>query len=288
MWERRRLLIWGKTYPEFSTKYYETVCTGAIDESGALVRIYPVTLRYMKEPFAKYQWIDAEIARNTSDRRPESYRIRQDTIRVGEELSVSSGGAKAKQRAWDERRARILRPEHIYASPWALRDRERTDGTSLGLVKPRTIKRIYTRWKTRADREEWEAHRERALAQRELFVDEESRTRDLQFVPLQYRIEFTAGDDGSETEHDMSVLDWEVYALHRKRYGMWAKETGDSREAGQNAESDVRAKLAEMLDPATKDPYFYLGNTLAHPQSFFIVGLFTPPAKKEPLQRALF
>ena len=27
MWKRTRLLIWGKTYPEFSKKYYETVIT---------------------------------------------------------------------------------------------------------------------------------------------------------------------------------------------------------------------------------------------------------------------
>jgi hypothetical protein len=27
MWTKKRLLIWGTTYPEFSKTYYETVCT---------------------------------------------------------------------------------------------------------------------------------------------------------------------------------------------------------------------------------------------------------------------
>jgi hypothetical protein len=51
MWIKKRLLIWGTTYPEFSKKYYETVCTGALDvATQKLVRIYPIRLRHMKEP----------------------------------------------------------------------------------------------------------------------------------------------------------------------------------------------------------------------------------------------
>src|SRR5258707_15707067 len=47
-WIPKRLLIWGTTYPEFSKKYYETVCTGAIDgDTGKLLLIYPATLRYL-------------------------------------------------------------------------------------------------------------------------------------------------------------------------------------------------------------------------------------------------
>jgi hypothetical protein len=62
VWTTKKLLIWGKTYPEFSKSYYETVCTGAVDEeTGKLVRIYPVTLRHMKEPFKTYDWIEAHV-----------------------------------------------------------------------------------------------------------------------------------------------------------------------------------------------------------------------------------
>jgi hypothetical protein len=40
VWAKKKFLIWGKTYPEFSKTYYETVCTGAVDaDTGRLVRI---------------------------------------------------------------------------------------------------------------------------------------------------------------------------------------------------------------------------------------------------------
>lgn len=97
MWTKKRLLIGGTTYPEFSKTYYETVCTGALDgETGKLVRIYPVTLRYLNEPFRSYQWIEAEVERNTSDFRPESFRIRQESIVGGDQVTTDDG--------WQDRR----------------------------------------------------------------------------------------------------------------------------------------------------------------------------------------
>jgi hypothetical protein len=43
-----KVLIFGKTYPELSTKYVETVCTGGLLESGQPIRLYPVPLRYLE------------------------------------------------------------------------------------------------------------------------------------------------------------------------------------------------------------------------------------------------
>jgi hypothetical protein len=101
-WAQKRLLIWGKTYPEFSAKYYETVCTGAVDgDTGKLVRIYPITLRYAKNPFEMYSWVEAKIERNTSDPRPESFKIEQDSIKVVGRIDTKDG--------WVERSKWILR-----------------------------------------------------------------------------------------------------------------------------------------------------------------------------------
>jgi hypothetical protein len=58
--------------------------------TGKLVRIYPVTRRCMKEPFKSYQWIEGEVDQNTSDFRPESFKVRQDTITVGETVELRS------------------------------------------------------------------------------------------------------------------------------------------------------------------------------------------------------
>ncbi|MEJ7710333.1 MAG: hypothetical protein WKF84_10830 [Pyrinomonadaceae bacterium] len=73
VYEEKRVLIWGKTYPELSSKYFETVCTGVVLEDGSPVRLYPVPYRYLSDQFHKYQWITARIAKNDSDCRPESY-----------------------------------------------------------------------------------------------------------------------------------------------------------------------------------------------------------------------
>ena len=56
-WKEERILIWGKTYPELSSKYNETVCTGGTLENGNFVRIYPIPFRYLEqdETFSKYQ-----------------------------------------------------------------------------------------------------------------------------------------------------------------------------------------------------------------------------------------
>ena len=37
--EEKKILIWGKTYPELSTKDLETVCTGGVTEDGRPIRL---------------------------------------------------------------------------------------------------------------------------------------------------------------------------------------------------------------------------------------------------------
>lgn len=260
MWARKRLLIWGKTYPEFSKKHYETVCTGAIDgDTRQLLRIYPITLRYLKEPFSKYQWIEVPVERNTKDPRPESYHIRQEEMVLGETLGT--------KRAWADRSEWVLSPGNLYSSVETLWAAQAGKGSSLGLVRPRKIKRFYVRRKHESERKEWEEKREQAINVRELFVDAESRTRDLAFMPITYRVEFLC-EDVECKGHDMSILDWEIYVLSRKLYA----QTGDG-----VAQKKVIEKLYECADTENHDCYFFLGNTQAHPTTFMVVGLYYPP-----------
>lgn len=87
----RRILIWGKTYPELSKKHIETVCTAGVLETGEPVRLYPITFRYLNdEQFKLYQWVSAGIRKNPDDPRPESHKIDLDSIRVGERIPTTS------------------------------------------------------------------------------------------------------------------------------------------------------------------------------------------------------
>ena len=70
-----KVLITVKTYP-ISAKYDELVCKADFLEDGTRVRIYPVPFRRFAytEQYKKYDWIELDLVKNTSDFRPESYR----------------------------------------------------------------------------------------------------------------------------------------------------------------------------------------------------------------------
>jgi len=79
VWKEKDILITVKTYPEYSTKYTETVCTcGILADTMQMIRIYPIKYRYLDgdSKFSKYQWIKAKVRKGKKDPRPESYNIR--------------------------------------------------------------------------------------------------------------------------------------------------------------------------------------------------------------------
>jgi hypothetical protein len=122
-----------------SAKYRETVCTGGVfADTGRLVRLYPIPLRYMDDEklFQKYHWIEADVMRASDhDRRPESYRINPDRIVVRERIGTSDS-------TWRDRARWVLPPGNTFASVEALQAQQRIDHTSLGVVKPKKIVQI--------------------------------------------------------------------------------------------------------------------------------------------------
>jgi hypothetical protein len=128
-------LMLVKTYPVPSKKYGETVCCAGIDAATEKwVRMYPVNFRSLAEygQFNKWQFVQASWTVSADDSRPESRRIFQDTIRVGRWLSAGKG--------WAERR-RWLDPL-LDQSIEALRLEHLRTGKSLGVIRPRSIKRF--------------------------------------------------------------------------------------------------------------------------------------------------
>ncbi len=73
---KTKVLITVKTYPALSVKYDELVCTAGFLEDGTWIRIYPIQFRKKSfdEQYKKYQWIEMDLVKNTSDFRKESYR----------------------------------------------------------------------------------------------------------------------------------------------------------------------------------------------------------------------
>jgi hypothetical protein len=275
-WQRRRILIWGKTRPEVSRNYRETVCTGGVfEDTGRLVRLYPIPLRYLDDEkyFKKYQWITADVARASDhDNRPESYRIKPDGIELQGTIDTGKAGE------WSARANWILRPENVVRSVEELQARQRADATSLGVLKPKKIVQVQVGNYAPAEKNVfWKRYKE-TVAQLELGLDD-SRREPKPLTPPDYRfqIRFTCDDPACTLVHKFGILDWEIDALYfrmKQRYNE------------QRAKTEVVQTLEKFCAPVY-DLHFFLGNISTHPTNFTIVGLWYPK-KAAPKPPSLF
>lgn len=122
-----RAYILVKAYPQPSTKYEETVCCAALTEDGQFVRLFPIRYRRLPEScrFDRFDLIEFEAERPRSDGRPESLHVDEDSIRILHRASALSAESKAE-----------LWLPHVSPSLPALREANRNDSISLGIVKP--------------------------------------------------------------------------------------------------------------------------------------------------------
>ena len=277
-WERRKILIWGKTRPELSQTYREVVCTGGVfEDTRRLVRVYPVPLRYLDDQkvFKKYQWIEADVARNHKDPRPESYKIRFEGIETGETIPTKSGN-------WDARADWVMQPGNVFQSVEALQQQQAVDNTSLGLIRPKEIVDIRSYRTSRDEKEQAKERYEQAISQMELPLDPETgrEVKPLRISDYRFKVQFRCDDPQCQTTHNFSVLDWELDALYfRLRF----REDRAAHVAAQG----VVDQLGKICGPE-KDLHFFLGNISNHPQTFTIVGLWWPKKKTEDPQISLF
>lgn len=263
-WQRQRILIWGKTRPELSKKHREIVCTGGVfADTLRLVRLYPIPLRFMDDEkvFRKYQWIEAFVMRNDErDARPESFKIRPDDIKVLEAIDTQEG-------TWEVRSRYVLTADNVFRSVEALKEREDQDKTSLGIVKPAKVTRIFSEVVGASEFARFYADYEAALAQLELTLDEAERRDVKPLKPSDYRFgyEFSC-DDGRCKGHRMRILDWEIDALY---FNMKAR----------HGKSEAVKKVEQALTTYAGNRHelrFFLGNIASHPKNFTIVGLWYP------------
>jgi hypothetical protein len=105
MIEKRKIFITVKTYPALSKKYDEIVCTAGILDDGSWARIYPLPFRKLdyEKRYRKYQWLEIQLQKNTSDPRPESYKVCDITqVRlIGEPVGTAMGWKERKRIIFD-------------------------------------------------------------------------------------------------------------------------------------------------------------------------------------------
>ena len=196
-----KLLIIGKTYPNHSVKYRETACTGAMRyDTFEMLRIYPIPYRYLEgsDALKPYQVITADIQRDLSDPRPESHKIRFNSIQYERRL----GRAEARQH--------VERSPHMCRSVEELRERSRTENISLGIVRPREIVDVRLEPRSETERENW-AQKEFEVTQQLLLFGEPSKP--LDFPEAKFFVSWRCDDARCTKPHEMSLHQWGIHEL---------------------------------------------------------------------------
>ncbi|MEI6752443.1 MAG: hypothetical protein WCK78_04675 [Paludibacter sp.] len=263
-----KVLITMKTYPTLSEKYDELVCTAGFLEDGTWIRIFPVPFRKLdyQNQYEKWQWIEIDLVKNTSDFRPESYRPTDldKEIRILHKVDTKSDWGKRKLLIGDQIWSNMT--ELIAAA------KDSTIGTSLAIVKPKEI--IDFVWEP-CDREWNKLKMDKVIAnkaQGSLFDEAETRLvfKVVKKLPYDFSYIFTT-EDGKTRK--IMIEDWELGALY---WNCLDKAKGNEEVACQK----VREKyFNEMWNKC--DLHFFMGTTKQYhnvgPNPFIIIGTFYPP-----------
>ena len=260
---KEKILITVKTYPSLSEKYDELVCTAGLREDGSWIRIYPVQFRKKtyNQQYSKYQWIEIDLVKNTSDFRKESYRpFSHDT-----EIKVV-GEIKPDGDDWKERRKIVLNKVYTNLKNLFAEAKNKEIGTSLAVFKPSVIHKLAIK---EVDRE-WSKQKLELMNQRNLFESEKDGEFEV-VKKLPYKFSYKLSDEEG-TVSTMMIEDWEIGQLY---WNCLKRHSGDEKLACE----DVRKKYIDDF-AKNKDLHLFLGTTKLHhntaPNPFVIIGTFHP------------
>jgi hypothetical protein len=260
-----KVLIAVKTYPTLSSKYEELVCTAGFREDGSWIRLYPVPFRKLAyhSQYKKYEWIEIDVLKNTSDFRKESYRP---LSLITEPQVIGSIGTDYN---WLHRKEVVLK--NVYDDLQKLLEEAKNPSirTSLAVFKPTKILDFYEKPCER----EWDKDKISQLQQGNLFDDKTDTVEIVKKLPYNFYFKF---QDIHGKVSNLMIEDWEVGALY---WNCLQKANGNEVIACQK----VREKYFDDFS-RTKDLYFFLGTTLVNharnfSNPFVIIGTFHP--KKE-------
>lgn len=268
---KTKVLITVKTYPAISSKYDELVCTAGFLEDGSWIRIYPIQFRKksFEEQYKKYDWIEIDLVKNTSDFRKESFRpVSYDTeIKILDHLDT--------KRNWLLRKEIVFKNK-VYTDIEELiaEAKNRDIMTSLAVFKPTeivdfTIEQVEREW----DKKKLEKLKQDRSSN--LFAQEDE---DLFEVvkKLPYKFSYVLRDcNGKQSK--MMIEDWEIGALYWKRLSYY--------EGDENKATGYVRKVYFDDFAKTKDLHLFLGTSQLHhltgKNPFMIIGTFHPNIERQ-------
>lgn len=268
--EKERILITVKTYPTLSRKYGETVCTAGIREDGTWVRLYPVPFRRLdeKQQYAKYDWIECRVERNTSDPRIETYR----PLDFEEMHPVGHVGTDGK---WQERRRLLLRTAKVFTRLDDLIEGAKKNERSLAVFKPTRM--LGFTWEE--EERDWNPDRLREMREKsrqlDLFEDNTWRKTFQVIRKLPYSFSYRF-EDAAGRVSELQILDWEIGQLY------WNCSKLCDGDEGQAIAKVKQKYFGEFLKT---DLHLYLGTTqdwhFRAPNPWLIVGVLQIPHDRQ-------
>jgi hypothetical protein len=269
-----KVLIAVKTYPTLSSKYDELVCTAGFLEDGSWIRVYPIPFRKLEydKQYSKYDWIEVDLEKNTSDFRLESHKPKsiETAFNIVDHLGTED--------SWRLRKEIVLKNVHTNMTELIAQAKDTTKYTSLAVFMPKEIldfkiEKVDREW----DKKKLDTLKAKAQ-QLNLFQNSDNPFEVVQKLPYKFSYKFTS-DDG--IERTMMIEDWEIGQLY---WNCLKRHEGNEAMACE----DVKKKYFDDF-AKTKDLYLFLGTTrefhLIAPNPFVIIGTFHP---KKIVQPSLF
>ncbi len=273
---KEKICILVKTYPIFSKKYSELVCTAGINEQGDWRRLYPIPFRALKEldRYKKYQWIEVEIQKSSGDPRPESYKLGQNSG-----IAIINSKPISTKNYWQERK-NILKQTVIFENKQTIVQKAHDNQLSLVCFKPKQI----LDFEYEKTEREWDksitGYIDAENSQENLFQEFKREIKLIRKLPYKFFYKF---QDNENIESRLMIEDWEIGQLY------WNCLTNSRNE--QEALEKVRQKYEGFI--THNEIILFLGTTKEFhirkaKNPFVIIGVFYPPIKREYPENDLF
>ena len=234
------------------------------------VRLFPLDYRGLERAsqFKKYEVIELEAGKSTKDSRPESFAPVLDSIVVRDAISTDRGTWRRRLPFFD-----AVEDE----SMCEIQRRQKSERKTLGVFRPAEVMDLKV---TTAEKGFAESQRA-LLNQASLFGDRAGDATRAALEPLPVKAKFSYRCSATTCKkHDMSLIDWELGALHRS-----LAEAGDDE---VTIHTKIRAKFFEQYCSDNYDTRFITGSMLKHPGSFLILGIVHPKRIARPQEASLF
>lgn len=217
-------------------------CAGVTEDGSQMLRLYPIRYRRLRPPqqFDRYDLVALDTYPPTSDHRPESVRVVEDSITIVEGRSLPR-----------RERFKLWLP-FVADSLEALEAENVETGRSLGIIHPDPASVRFT-WKPVPESSEEE--RENLRVSRQAMLFEES------LNPLHKDFTFFYAFATGGKMRRCQILDWEVQAT----YYHYQRQYGDE------ALPRMQAMWQEQF--VRQNLHLVMGTLLAHPRTFSIIGV---------------